>query len=123
VTSDLAHLDGYPLLSGKAHTAESVFRPGNLLREARRQKHLPDTPFPAVSLLDPNGDIVRYLQDTGSGRRHQGLGLHRDVNYLAHVTNTMATHGDDFDTGHANGAPRCNEAGRCPNGDAVRLPT
>jgi uridine phosphorylase len=29
---------------------------------------------------------------------------HRDVLCLAHVTNTMATSGDDFEKGHANGA-------------------
>ncbi len=30
---------------------------------------------------------------------------HRDLICLAHVTNTMATTGEDFEKGHAGGAP------------------
>ena len=37
-----------------------VFEHANLLREARRQRSLADTAVPAVGLLDPDGDIVRY---------------------------------------------------------------
>jgi uridine phosphorylase len=61
-----------PLLQAKDHHAPSLFEPANLLREARRQKHLPDVPVPAVALLDPDGDIVRHLARTGRGRRHPG---------------------------------------------------
>ncbi len=57
-----------PLLAGKEYTAPSVFRPENLLREARRQKQIPDLPVPAVCLLDPDGDVVRHLAATGRGR-------------------------------------------------------
>ncbi len=64
--------DQWPLPHGKDHDQESVFRPENLLREARRQKQLPDVPVPAVCLLDPDGDIVRHLAATGTGRRHPG---------------------------------------------------
>ncbi|MHB1612805.1 MAG: nucleoside phosphorylase [Actinomycetes bacterium] len=64
--------DAYPLLVGKAYLEPSVFRPQNLLREARRQRRLPDEPVPAVCLLDPDGDIVRYLAATGAGDRHRG---------------------------------------------------
>lgn len=39
----------------------SVFKPGNLLREARRQQSIPDCEIPDVCLLDPDGDIVTYL--------------------------------------------------------------
>jgi uridine phosphorylase len=63
---------GYPLLTDKDYTAAAVFRPENLLREARRQKHLPDLPVPAVCLLDPDGDIVRHLARTGRGHLHPG---------------------------------------------------
>lgn len=49
-----------------------MFEPANLLREARRQRNLPDMPVPAVGLLDPDGDIVRHLARTGRGRRHPG---------------------------------------------------
>jgi len=64
--------DDYPLLQNKDHRAPSLFEPVNLLREARRQKNLPDLPVPAVGLLDPDGDIVRHLARTGRGGRHPG---------------------------------------------------
>ncbi|MHA6784308.1 nucleoside phosphorylase [Pseudonocardia saturnea] len=63
--------DGYPLLSVKDYGAASLFEPANLLREARRQKHLADVAVPRVGLLDPDGDIVRHLA-RGGGRRHPG---------------------------------------------------
>ncbi len=40
----------------------SVFTAEALLREARRQKQLPDVPVPAVCILDPDGDIARILR-------------------------------------------------------------
>ena len=52
--------------------APSVFRPENLLREARRQKAIPDTPVPAICLLDPDGDIVRQLRHAGRARPSPG---------------------------------------------------
>ena len=39
----------------------SVFLAENMLREARRQRGLPAGTVPEVCLLDPDGDIVRYL--------------------------------------------------------------
>lgn len=41
---------------------ESVFLPENLLREARRQKNLQACNVPKICVLDPDGDIVRYLR-------------------------------------------------------------
>lgn len=61
-----------PLLAGKDYAAPSLFEPANLMREARRQKRLPDKAVPAVALLDPDGDIVRYLAASGHGQRHPG---------------------------------------------------
>lgn len=57
-----------PLLDNKNPAAVSVFVPSALLREARRQKGLPNTPVPAVCVLDPDGDIVRRLKATGQGK-------------------------------------------------------
>lgn len=54
-----------PILANKAHAAPSVFTARNLLREARRQKALNEAPVPARCILDPDGDIVRYLLATG----------------------------------------------------------
>lgn len=46
----------------KHYTEPSIFNPENLLREGRRQKALPDCDVPEVCILDPDGDIVRYLK-------------------------------------------------------------
>ena len=54
-----------PILEGKVHTEPAVFTPANLLREARRQKALPEGPVPQVCVLDPDGDIVDHLLKTG----------------------------------------------------------
>lgn len=59
-------------LPPRDHRAASVFEPANLLREARRQKGLPDVAVPAVCALDPDGDLVRALELSGAARRHRG---------------------------------------------------
>jgi len=61
-----------PVLLNKDYGVPSVFQPENLLREARRQKHLSELAVPEVCLLDPDGDIVRHLAATGQGRPHPG---------------------------------------------------
>ena len=55
--------------------APSVFRPENLLREARRQRGVPEVPVPEVCLLDPDGDIVRQLRAHWPGAAGRRLGL------------------------------------------------
>ncbi len=60
------------VLLNKDYGAPSLFQPENLLREARRQKHLRELSVPEVCLLDPDGDIVRHLVATGRGRPHPG---------------------------------------------------
>lgn len=54
-----------PLLTPKQYGAPSAFTAANLLREARRQKGLPIAPVPAICVLDPDGDLVDYLQASG----------------------------------------------------------
>lgn len=54
-----------PILAQKHYQADSVFTARNLLREARRQKSLREAPVPAICILDPDGDIVRFLVATG----------------------------------------------------------
>ena len=49
-----------------------MFQAANLLRESRRQRGLPDVAVPAVALLDPGGDLVRFLSSSGQGQRHPG---------------------------------------------------
>jgi hypothetical protein len=59
-----------PFLLGRTdHDEPSVFLPGNLLREARRQRGLADGLVPAVCVLDPDGDFVRYLREERGAER------------------------------------------------------
>ena len=88
---------GSPLLAAKSYADESVFRPENLLREARRQRRLPDLPVPQVCLLDPDGDIVDHLSGagtgtgpgsgtgSGTGRRHPGWACYHTQMWVTEV--------------------------------------
>ena len=58
-----------PILADKHYSAPSAFVPGNLLREARRQKGLQDCAVPAICVLDPDGDIVRQTKADGRAVR------------------------------------------------------
>ncbi len=53
-----------PILRGKRYDQASLFVPENLLREARRQKNIPEGQVPPICILDPDGDIVRSLVAT-----------------------------------------------------------
>jgi uridine phosphorylase len=56
------------ILETKNTSAPSVFLPAALLREARRQKGLAAVDVPPVCILDPDGDIVRRLRQTGEAQ-------------------------------------------------------
>lgn len=58
-----------PLLRHKQFDAASAFTPESILREARRQKALPERAVPATCVLDPDGDIVRRLRADGRATR------------------------------------------------------
>jgi uridine phosphorylase len=61
--SDPVGADGMaPLLQRNDHEAPSVFRPENMLREARRQKGLGAAPVAPVCVIDPDGDLVDYVR-------------------------------------------------------------
>ena len=83
--------EGWPLPTGKEYAQESVFRPENLLREARRQRHLPEVAVPGVCLLDPDGDVVRYLAGPGEGRRHPGWGCYHTDMWVTAVRSSDRT--------------------------------
>jgi uridine phosphorylase len=73
------------MLMAKTHGAPSVFRPENLLREARRQRGLPDAAVPAVCALDPDGDIVRALRATRQSRKAGGWACyHTEMDVTEH---------------------------------------
>lgn len=59
------------ILANKFHNSSSVFLPENLLREARRQKELPDCPVPSICVLDPDGDLVTYLISQNLTRKNE----------------------------------------------------
>src|SRR6185312_8051370 len=61
-----------PLLDKKDPSSPSVFQPQALLREARRQKGLASVDVPPVCVLDPDGDIVRRLRQTGQAQSFEG---------------------------------------------------
>src|SRR4051794_36517849 len=61
------------ILDNKEPRSPSVFRPEALLREARRQKGIPSTRnVPAICILDPDGDVVRTLRESGSAKGFSG---------------------------------------------------
>ena len=57
-----------PLRDNKSPSSPSIFQPAALLREARRQKRLATVDVPVLCILDPDGDIVRRLRQTGQAQ-------------------------------------------------------
>ena len=53
-----------PIMRGKRYDHASLFVPENLLREARRQKNIPEGHIPHICILDPDGDMVQSLLTT-----------------------------------------------------------
>ncbi|MBC3789256.1 nucleoside phosphorylase [Spirosoma utsteinense] len=77
-----------PILHQKYVEEESTFLPQNLLREARRQKQLPDLSVPAVCVLDPDGDLLAYLQMQNWAVRHPGWACYHTHLYTCQVGET-----------------------------------
>jgi hypothetical protein len=75
-------MEKLPVLSNKHFDAMSAFRPDNLLREARRQKGLPVVAVPKICILDPDGDIVRYLRAAARADRHAGWACYHTDLYV-----------------------------------------
>jgi uridine phosphorylase len=71
-----------PILSHKHYDASSAFTPESLLREARRQKDLSTAAVPRICVLDPDGDIVRYLRAAGRADRHPGWACYHTDLYV-----------------------------------------
>jgi uridine phosphorylase len=70
MTSHLDRFPDVPILRNKYFSTPSVFKPENLLREARRQKGIAVATVPSVCVLDPDGDLVDHLQANGRLRQH-----------------------------------------------------
>src|SRR5712692_5337371 len=74
-----------PILLNKHYTEPSIFTAENLLREARRQKALGQAKIPRICVLDPDGDIVRWLVGTGRAERDaQWACYHTDLYTFTH---------------------------------------
>lgn len=56
------------MIYNKHYNEPSVFTPENLLREARRQKHIDNCKVPEICVLDPEGDLVDYLLRTNQAK-------------------------------------------------------
>lgn len=69
--SSQKNADVAPILENKSPNSPSVFSASALLREARRQKGLAAADVPSVCLLDPDGDILRRLRNTGEAKRFE----------------------------------------------------
>ena len=78
----------------KDYTAPSVFQPENLLREARRQKGIPDGSVPEICVLDPDGDICRAMLASGRARRNPFWACyHTDLYDVVHEGETFGVVG------------------------------
>jgi uridine phosphorylase len=81
---DPDHRGSPPILAGKDYEAASVFKPANLLREARRQKRIAEAPVPEICVLDPDGDILRALRRAGRAERSPGWACYHTELYEFH---------------------------------------
>ena len=75
-----------PILAAKHVDSPSVFAPESLLREARRQKGLPDARVPGICILDPDGDLVRNLVASQRAVRDRLWACyHTDLHLFSHA--------------------------------------
>lgn len=74
-----------PILANKEYSANSIFLPENLLREARRQKDIPDSTIPKICLLDPDGDLVTYLLEIGEAQKNAFWACYHSHLYSFHI--------------------------------------
>jgi uridine phosphorylase len=70
-----------PLLQNKHYHNPTVFKAENLLRESRRQKALPAGRVPPICILDPDGDIVRYLLRNNLAKIHPAWACYHTILY------------------------------------------
>jgi uridine phosphorylase len=69
------------ILSDKYYTEPPVFLPENLLREARRQKNIPNCEVPSICLFDPDGDLSDYLVEKGIAKKSECWACYHSVLY------------------------------------------
>jgi uridine phosphorylase len=79
VQDDSRYHEDVPIVRNKHYDAPSVFKPENLLREARRQKRLTEGTVPPICILDPDGDLVDYLQASSHLERDSSWACYHTV--------------------------------------------
>lgn len=84
----MSQINKPPILTQKYYWEDSVFRPENLLREARRQKHIRECPVPAICLLDPDGDLVTYLKREGKTEKNECWACYHSELYTYNLNGT-----------------------------------
>ena len=72
-----------PILMRKYYNMPSIFTPQNLLREARRQKGLPEGQVPEICVLDPDGDLVDYVLEYRHATFHPTWACDHYISVLA----------------------------------------
>src|SRR5688572_19963241 len=77
-----------PLLINKDYPAPSVFLPENLLREARRQKSIPECTVPEICVLDPDGDLASYLLKIGEAALNECWACYHSKMYNFKIKST-----------------------------------
>lgn len=77
-----------PILNHKYYNEPSIFHPENLIREARRQKNLSECNVPKVCVLDPDGDLVRYLKGTGEATKNECWACYHSEMYTYELDGT-----------------------------------
>ncbi|MFC7188036.1 nucleoside phosphorylase [Halorubrum yunnanense] len=78
--TDSSDSEASPLFEAKEFDEPSVFAPGALMENARRQKDLPERRVPDVCVLDPDGDVVRHLTAAGAAEKDETWpGYHTDL--------------------------------------------
>lgn len=82
-----------PLTQNKHYDQPSVFSVDGLLREARRQKKIPDGNVPEVCLLDPDGDLSRDLKANGARTNPHWACYHTEMLELTTPTATVGVIG------------------------------
>lgn len=65
-----------------SHAEESVFKPENLVDIAIKQKGLVKDNVPSICILDPDGDIVRYLVKSSRAKKSKNWPCYHTDLYL-----------------------------------------
>jgi uridine phosphorylase len=78
-----------PLLARRDHDQPSVFRPENMLREARRQKGIREGSVPRICVLDPDGDVARFVKQRHDARRSTAWACYHTDLWEWNVAGTM----------------------------------